>query len=73
MTVPTWTTYRTACGRGRITYNAGWSPSQPWASYWNGTAGRHFPNIPAAVRYFKERHNAELTNVTEERHDDLAH
>ena len=54
------TTYRTKCGRGRITYQADWSPSMPWASYWDGTAGRHFVTVPAASEYFYETHRAVL-------------
>jgi len=47
-----WTTIRTRCGRGRITYHPEWSPSQPWASYWLGSAGRHFVSTNAADHYF---------------------
>lgn len=45
-------TYRTKCGRGRVSYHPEWSPSQPWASYIDGTAGRHFPGLLEAQAYF---------------------
>jgi hypothetical protein len=45
-------TYRTTCGRGRVTYRADWSPSRPWASYINGTAGQHFTTLDEARTYF---------------------
>lgn len=53
--VKEYTTIRTVCGRGRITYHKDWSPSQPWVSYWDGTAGRHFKNASDADNYFKDR------------------
>lgn len=53
-------TYRTKCGRGRVTYRSEWSPSMPWVTYWDGTAGRHFSTFDEVFRYFKERHDAHL-------------
>lgn len=46
------TTYRTACGRGRVTFNPDWDRSKPWASYIDGTAGLHFATPDAAVPHF---------------------
>ena len=50
-----WTTYRTTNKAGRITYHPEWSASQPWASYINGTAGRHFTTVEAARIYFTSK------------------
>ena len=47
-----WTTYRTTKYSGRITYHPEWDKMQPWASYINGTAGRHFATVEAARIYF---------------------
>lgn len=48
-------TYRTKCGRGRVSYHPEWSPSQPWVTYIDGTAGRHVVDLPAAYAYFKSK------------------
>lgn len=48
-----WDTFRTVCGNGRITYHPDWSPNQPWASYWRGSAGLHFHSVPNAQQYFQ--------------------
>lgn len=50
-------TYRSAhkIGGARLTYQPNWSPSQPWASFINGTAGRHFPTLQAGVSGMAER------------------
>jgi hypothetical protein len=53
--VPVGHTYRTACGRGRISYRPDWSISKPWASYIDGTAGQHFVVEADAVAYFAEQ------------------
>lgn len=55
-----WDTYITQCGAGRISYHPDWSPSMPWASYWGGTAGRHFSSVAAASEYFRTRFGATL-------------
>ncbi len=55
-----WDTYRTKCGRGRVEYHEEWSPSLPWASYWDGTAGRHFATLDAARWYFQEKYRTPL-------------
>ena len=51
----TWDTFRTVCGRGRITYHPEWSPKSPWASYINGTALCHFVSVDDAGAYFKKK------------------
>lgn len=49
------TTYRTECGQGRATYRPDWSVDQPFATYRQGVAGRHFAtlddvcNVPYSV------------------------
>ena len=57
MPIP-WGTIRYKDKKGntaRITYNPEWSVNKPWASYVNGTAGRHFENEHQADAHFKER------------------
>lgn len=50
-----WQTYHTECGRGRVTYHPEWSVNEPWVSYIEGTAGRHFAELGQAHAYFKAR------------------
>lgn len=50
-----WTTYRTACGRGRAEYHAEWSQAQPWATYIDGSAGQHFADLADVAQYFAGR------------------
>lgn len=42
---------RSINGRGRIMYAPEWSKSQPYVTYRDGTAGRHFSNLPSAMAY----------------------
>lgn len=44
------TTVRTKCGHARLTYNPDWSPSRPWCSYKNGTAGRQFASLELGMQ-----------------------
>lgn len=53
-------TYRSACGRARVVYRPDWSEAQPWVSYLDGTAKRHFADLDAARAYFKDRHKIRL-------------
>lgn len=53
-------TARTADGQGRVAYRPDWSESQPWVSYWNGTAGQHFETLEQARAYFVRHHRAGL-------------
>lgn len=55
--------YLTTCGRGRLAYHPEWSEIQPWVSYIDGSAGRHFANIYDATNYFKAK-NMTLKPVT---------
>lgn len=55
-----WDTYRTKCGRGRITYHPEWSASKPWASYWLGMAGAAFATVGEADMHFMRTRNTEL-------------
>lgn len=48
-------TYRTECGRGRVTYHPEWSEDQPWVTYIDGTAGKHCCDIYAAASYFRSK------------------
>lgn len=48
-------TYRTKCGRGRISYHPEWSTSKPWVSYTHGSAGLHFTNPEEALAYFQKK------------------
>ena len=48
-------THYTACSRGRVTYSPEFDRAQPWASYLDGTAGRHFADLDAAAEYFAAR------------------
>lgn len=41
---------RSKCGGARLSYHPEWSPEQPWASYKNGTAGRHFATLDLGIR-----------------------
>ncbi len=41
-------TIRTKDGGSRITYRPDWDSHQPWVSYRNGTAGRHYVSPGAA-------------------------
>lgn len=50
-----WDTVRSDCGRARLTYRTDWDASQPWASYVNGTAGRHYPTARAGVEALRGR------------------
>lgn len=45
-------THRTACGRGRVSYRPDWSAQRPWASYLDGTAGRHFTDLDEARAHY---------------------
>ena len=47
--------HRTLCGRGRASYHPEWSESMPWATYINGTAGRHVASLQDAYSYFKSK------------------
>jgi hypothetical protein len=49
-TYPIGHTVRSKCGTARLTYQPDWSPSQPWASFKNGTAGRHFGTLDLGIR-----------------------
>lgn len=60
-------TYRTKCGRGRTTYHPEWSESQPWATYIDGTAGRHVVDLPAAHAYFESKGMELIGNKQDER------
>lgn len=46
------TNYRTECGHGRASYHPEWSKSHPYATYRDGTAGRHFATLEACAQYF---------------------
>lgn len=35
----------------RIKYDPDWSPSMPYLTYYNGTAGRCFGSVQAAMQY----------------------
>lgn len=50
--VPIHTTHRSDCGHVRITYRPDWDKAQPWTTYRDGTAGRHFATRAAAVQFF---------------------
>ncbi len=57
-----WQTFRTTNGNARITYHPDWDSNQPWASYINGTAGRHFATPEDAKLYFRSKGmNLDLT------------
>lgn len=42
-------TVRSKCGRARLSYHPEWSEMLPWASYKNGTAGRHFGTLELGI------------------------
>lgn len=42
-------TVRSDCGTARATFRPDWNESQPWVTYINGTAGRHFPSALTAL------------------------
>lgn len=44
--------FRTDCGHGRVAYRPDWDKSQPYATYIDGTAGRHFASLEACAQYF---------------------
>ncbi len=46
-------TVRSTCGGARLTYHPDWSKEQPWASYKNGTAGRHFATLSDGIQQLK--------------------
>lgn len=48
-------TIRSACGRARATYHPEWSATDPWVTYIDGTAGRHFSSHSAAMAYLRNR------------------
>lgn len=48
-------TFRSKCSRARITYAPEWDRSQPWTSFIDGTAGRHFATPFDALPYFASR------------------
>jgi hypothetical protein len=48
-------TFYSKCKRVRIVFNPDWDRSQPWASYTDGTAGRHFATPHDALSYFASR------------------
>jgi len=60
MVYVTWETYKSTDGRARVTYHPEWDSQQPWASYLNGTAGRHFTTLELAVLYFRTVHKIEI-------------
>jgi hypothetical protein len=66
LTIKPYTTYRTENGKGRITYHPEWDSKQPWASYWEGTAGRHFESVDQARSYFVNKGSA--LNTEPEKH-----
>lgn len=48
-------TFRSKCGRARITYRPDWDAERPWVSYIDGTAGRHFGLPILGDRYMRDR------------------
>lgn len=48
-------TYRTECGHGRCCFHPDWDKSKPWATYVDGTAGRHLGGLEACAQYFASR------------------
>jgi len=42
-------------GKLRIKYDPEWSPSMPFCTYENGTAGRSFGSLTAATNYFSNK------------------
>lgn len=48
-------TFRSKCQRARVTFHPEWDTSQPWASYIDGTAGRHFKTLAEAAPFFAAR------------------
>lgn len=50
---PEYITFRTVCGRGRVTNHPEWSSTLPWVSYIDGTAGKQFRDLYDAAQYFR--------------------
>ena len=48
----------------RVTDHPEWSASQPWASYINGTAGRHFACPEDADAHLKEKGCSRAADTT---------
>lgn len=40
------------CGNWRIKFDPEWSPSKPYATFREGTAGVRFATVEAAISYF---------------------
>lgn len=49
---PIGTSWRTECGHGRVAYRPDWSVAEPYVTYRDGTAGRHFANLEACAQLF---------------------
>lgn len=47
-------TFRSECGRHRVTYRPDFSASLPWASYIDGTAGQHYYSLIAAEQRMRQ-------------------
>lgn len=39
---------RTRNQKGRLVYRPDWDYQRPWASYYNGIAGKHYPSVREA-------------------------
>jgi hypothetical protein len=57
---PEYTTWRTECGRGRVSYHVEWDTSYPFVCYWDGTATRHVRTLGHAFAYFRATRGALL-------------
>lgn len=55
MTHPIGHNIRNADGSKRVSYRPDWDRSQPWASYKNGTAGRHFATEQQALDWLNAK------------------
>ena len=56
-----WDTYRSICGRARVTFHPDWSESLPWVTYMDGTAGRHFASLNSAVVHLTDQFKVKFT------------
>ena len=55
---------RSTCGRARVHYDPAWSPSRPFLTFADGTAGARFTTLDGALRRLRDkgfRFDKELT------------
>ena len=53
-------TFRSKCGRARITYHPDWDSERPWVSYIRGTASRHYPGPYTAMVRMRDDYGYQL-------------